>query len=100
MKETKFKGLLQSIDQAREIRSGKKAASRIFHFSPVRVKEIRVKLGLTQQQFADMIYISLGTLRNWEQGRTYPDGPAIALLRIVEAKPKETLEALHFKKAA
>lgn len=96
MKEKEFQDLLQSIDQARAIHQGKRKPSRTFHYDPaVKVKEIRTKLGLTQEQFAEMLCINLATLRNWEQGRTYPEGAAIALLRVVEAKPKEVLEALH-----
>ena len=95
MKDKKFQELLQSIDQARAIHRGKRRPSRVFHYKPVKVKSIRTKLGLTQEQFAEMLCINLATLRNWEQGRTCPEGPAIAFLRVVEAKPKEVLEALH-----
>ena len=95
MKKKDFKELLQSIDQARAIRRGKHAPSRVFHFAPVKVTEIRRKLGLTQAEFADMLCVSLGTLRNWEQGRTYPEGAAIALLRIAESKPEVVLKALR-----
>lgn len=99
MKDKEFEDLLESIDQARQIKAGKKSEARVFRYTPNRVRDIRVKLGLTQQQFAGMLCISLGTLRNWEQGRTQPDGPALVLLRVVEAKPKETLEVLHIKAA-
>jgi len=34
-----------------------------------------------------MIGVSLGTLRNWEQGRRRPDGPARALLKVVAQNP-------------
>ena len=37
---------------------------------------------MTQKQFASSMGISVHTLRNWEQGRRYPEGPALALLRI------------------
>lgn len=43
---------------------------------------------LTQEQFARAMGISVGTLRNWEQGRRTPDGPAIALLRIAAKYPR------------
>ncbi len=95
MKETEFRELLKSIDQARDIRQGKTKPSRVFSYSPIKVKDIREKLKLTQAKFAKMICVSLGTLRNWEQGRTYPDGPAIALLRVADSKPEAVLEALH-----
>lgn len=36
---------------------------------PVRVKEIRRLYGMTQEDFADLIGVAVGTLRDWEQGR-------------------------------
>lgn len=95
MKEKHFKELLESIKQAREIMQGKRKPSRVFRYERIKVAEIRTKLGLTQAQFADMICVSLGTLRNWEQERTYPEGAAVALLRVADAKPEAVLEALH-----
>ena len=95
MKKREFKELLMGIDQARAIHRGERKPSRVFHYEPVRVKSIREKLGLTQAKFSRMICVSIGTLRNWEQGRTYPEGAAIALLRVAELKPEAVLEALH-----
>jgi len=95
MKEQEFKEMLKSLDQAREIHRGKRSPSRVFRYEPVKVKTIRERLGLTQSEFAGMLCVSLGTLRNWEQGRTYPEGAAIALLRVAESKPDAVLEALH-----
>ena len=99
MKNKEFQEMLRSIDQARAIHRGKRKPSRVFHYEPVKVKEIRAKLRLTQEQFAEMLRISLGTLRNWEQGRTYPEGAAIALLQVADSKPEAVLEALHAKAA-
>jgi putative transcriptional regulator len=45
-------------------------------------------VGLTQEQFARAMGISVHTLRNWEQGRRQPEGPAIALLRIAARHPR------------
>ena len=95
MKDKEFREFLQSVDQTRQIHRGKRKPSRVFHYEPVKVRSIREKLGLTQAQFAKMLCVSLGTLRNWEQGRTYPEGAAIALLRVAEAKPGAVLNALH-----
>lgn len=49
---------------------------------------------LTQEEFADALSISVHTLRNWEQGRRTPDGPAIALLRIAARHPRVIRENL------
>jgi len=49
---------------------------------------LRRFVGLTQVQFADALGISVHTLRNWEQDRRSPEGPAIALLRIAARHPR------------
>ena len=95
MKGRDFQELLQSIDQARAIHHGERRPGRVFRYEPAKVRAIRVRLGLTQHRFAAMLCVSLGTLRNWEQGRTAPEGAAVALLRVAEAKPEAVLEALH-----
>jgi len=58
-----------------------------------RVKVIRRRLGMTQQEFADAFDIPVGTLRDWEQHRSTPDAPARALLRAIEREP-ETMRRL------
>jgi putative transcriptional regulator len=50
--------------------------------------------GLTQDQFARALAISVHTLRNWEQGRRAPRGPALALLRVVARHPRVLRENL------
>lgn len=52
------------------------------------VVALRRFVGLTQAGFARALGISVHTLRNWEQGRRRPDGPAIALLRIAARHPR------------
>lgn len=56
------------------------------------VTALRQFIGLTQERFAAAMGISVHTLRNWEQGRRHPDGPAIALLRIAARHPRVILE--------
>ena len=51
------------------------------------VVALRRFVGLTQKEFAEAIGISVHTLRNWEQGRRKPEGPALALLRIAARHP-------------
>lgn len=55
---------------------------------------LRKFVGLTQEEFAQAIEISVHTLRNWEQGRRKPEGPAIALLRIAARHPRIIRENL------
>jgi putative transcriptional regulator len=52
------------------------------------IAALRRFVGLTQVQFAQAMSISVHTLRNWEQGRRHPEGPAIALLRIAARHPR------------
>jgi putative transcriptional regulator len=58
------------------------------------VAALRRFVGLSQTQFAQAIGISVHTLRNWEQGRRRPEGPAVALLRIAARHPKIIRESL------
>ena len=55
---------------------------------------LRRFVGLTQERFAAALGISVHTLRNWEQGRRSPDGPAVALLRIAARHPRVLRENL------
>ena len=70
----------------------------------VDVGAVRAKLGLSQEDFAAAFGVSLGTVRNWEQGRRHPEGPARALLVLIDKAPKMVMEALgvrrHRRKAA
>ena len=52
------------------------------------ISALRHFVGLTQVRFAQAIGISVHTLRNWEQERRHPEGPAIALLRIAARHPQ------------
>jgi DNA-binding transcriptional regulator YiaG len=64
------------------------------------ISALRRFVGLTQVQFATAIGISVHTLRNWEQGRRHPDGPAIALLRIAARHPRIIRENLETVESA
>jgi len=100
MKDAAFQELLTSIKQAGRIRRGKLRPSRVTTFRPADVKSVRGKLKASQAEFALMIGVSVATLRNWEQGRRMPDGPALALLRVAARNPRAVAQALHRKGAA
>ena len=95
MKTKDFNELLKSIDEARAIRVGKRTPSRVITFNPLEVKAIRKRLHVSQTQFAHLIGVSAATLRNWEQGRTYPEGAARALLKIAAHRPDAVLATLR-----
>jgi DNA-binding transcriptional regulator YiaG len=59
------------------------------------IAALRKFVRLTQSQFARAMGISVHTLRNWEQGRRTPEGPAIALLRIAARHPRIIRENLR-----
>ena len=65
-----------------------------------RVRSLRSALGLTQEQFSDTYRIPLGTLRDWEQGRSDPDAPARALLEVIAHEPEVAAKALQRRVAA
>ncbi len=95
MKDAAFQELLDSVRQAGRIRRGTLRPSRTTAFEPADVKAIRAKLHVSQSEFALMIGVSVATLRNWEQGRRTPDGPALALLRVAAKNPKAVAAALR-----
>ena len=95
MKKALFNDLLQSLKEAKAIAHGKAKASRSFKVESTDVKAVRERVGLTQDEFAKLMRVSIKTLQNWEQKRRQPTGPAAALLKIVSVKPKLALHSLH-----
>ena len=95
MNENDFELLCESIRQAGEIRRGVRKPSRTFLIEDPDPKAIRERLGLSQSRFALIIGVSVRTLQKWEQGRREPEGPAKALLRVVDREPQAVLHALH-----
>jgi putative transcriptional regulator len=100
MKPAAFDELVASVRQAGRIRRGALKPSRVTEFRPAHVKAVRAKLKASQPEFALMIGVSVATLRNWEQGRRTPDGPALALLRVAAKNPQLVAQALHGKRGA
>lgn len=97
MEKNLFDRLVESMTQMDEIDRGERQPSREFHIDAVQVKKIRQATGLSQAMFAKRIDVAVGTLRNWEQGRREPEGPARALLRAINNDPEHVLAALSEK---
>jgi putative transcriptional regulator len=88
-----FADLVESMQQHNKIIAGTRKAARATKVDAQSIKVLRAKAGLTQEKFADLIQVDLSTLRNWEQGRREPTGPAKALIRAITNDPKHVLKA-------
>jgi putative transcriptional regulator len=96
MNDTEFENLLQGVREAGTyLRGDKKIKARIDRIEPSSITAIRTKLRLNQDEFATAFGISTATLRNWEQGRRQPTGPARALLKVAAKHPKAVLESVR-----
>jgi putative transcriptional regulator len=98
VKEDLFAELISSVKEGAAILRGEVPASRSFHIDRLDIKHIREEYELTQQQFAALLGISVRTLRNWEQGRRTPEGPARVLLQVASVHPDAVLDAVRMKK--
>lgn len=95
MKDELFDELLESVKQGGAILRKERAPSRVFAGSDVPdAAAVREEYGLSQEKFAALLGISVGTLRNWEQRRRVPEGPARVLLRVAERYPDAVLETV------
>jgi putative transcriptional regulator len=66
----------------------------VFHVEVTQATEARLKLGLSQDDFAAMLGVSARTLQDWEQGRREPSGAAKALLKVAVAAPDTVRKVL------
>lgn len=89
MNDQLFTELMTSIDEAGRIARGETAPARTFtvETGPLDVAGIREGYKLSQTRFAALLGISVKTLRNWEQGRRAPAGPARVLLLVAARHP-------------
>jgi putative transcriptional regulator len=97
MKKELFEELLESVRQGASIVHGKRKPSRCIQVrtSEPNVRTIRANYGLSQDKFASLMGISVATLRNWEQGRRRPEGPARVLLFVAAKHPEAVLEVVQ-----
>lgn len=122
MNDELFNDLKQSIEEAGAIRRDEKPAGRTWRYvghilieiteagksvwslkqaaenpSSVvllqpNVKLVRETLNQTQEGFAELLGVTVKTVRNWEQGRRVPRGPGLSLLRLAARHPEALLE--------
>ena len=91
-----FDKIMAGLDDARVYLHGDHAGFAVhgIEVSCPDVIAIRSKTGLSQPAFARSIGIPLGTLKNWEQGRRRPEGPARVLLALIDKRPAIVQEEL------
>ena len=107
MKKERFEELIEALRHAKAVRRGEAAPARVWQVTPGKdgqlqrrqldpveyqrerraewentVASTRKRLRLSQNQFAELLGISVKTLHNWEQGRRQPTGAARVLLRV------------------
>jgi len=95
MKDELFNELLESVREGGAILRGKTKPSRAFVVEGPNIKQIRTNYQLSQGQFAALLGISVGTLRNWEQGRRTPEGPARVLLQVAAKHPNAVWDVVR-----
>lgn len=94
MNDELFNGLVQSVREGGAILRGEQKPARSFSIEEPDVAAIRSEYGLSQDQFAALLGISVRTLQNWEQGRRTPHGPAKVLLRVAARHPEAVLDTV------
>lgn len=89
--------ILEGLDEIKAWQSGKKKLKTTEVSLPTAhdVAIIRNKLGLSQESFATLMGVKVATLRNWEQGRREPQGPAKSLLLIAKKMPSIFLKTFY-----
>lgn len=90
-----YKSINKGLQEAIEYSKGNKKNVREFRPAHIDVKALRRRIGMSQTQFAASFGISLGTLRHWERGDRYPQGPALVLLNLLSKDPSKVLEVLN-----
>jgi len=83
------KDLLQSVTQMR-----RGQAARVTKVKLTEAAEARASIGMSQQEFAELLGVSPRTLQDWEQGRREPTGAARMLLRVAVKHPR-MLRGMH-----
>ncbi len=95
MRDRLFDQLIASIRQGGAILRGESPPSRAFVVDGPDVKRLRATYRLSQNGFAALLGISVKTLRNWEQGRRMPEGPARVLLQVAAKHPEAVWDVVR-----
>ena len=91
--ESIIKGLNEAIAWTKG--ENKRVRVTLVHVPEVDVRKVRLKMGLSQAQFATKFGFPPATLRNWEQGRSQPDAPTRVLLAVIAKHPEAVEDVLR-----
>jgi len=95
MEKADFERLRESVKQMKQIEAGELKPGRIRIVNSENETSIaRAKLGMTQEQFAELIQTPIGTLRGWEQGRRTPPATAKVLMKVAIKHPEAVLDSV------
>lgn len=90
-----FDRMMAGLGEALDHAQGEDIVGMIIHVpAGIDVASVRARAGLTQPAFAKRIGVKVATLRNWEQGRRTPEGPARVLLAMLDRNPRIVEETL------
>jgi putative transcriptional regulator len=91
------KRLIKAAQEARAIARGE-ADPKTYKISvprEINVKALRTRMRMTQEQFAARYNLNVARVRDWEQGRSQPDGAVRAYLTVIEQEPNAVERALR-----
>jgi putative transcriptional regulator len=80
--------ILEGLQEIKRFKRGEIDLKTHSLLNPPTPREIRQRLKLSQREFAGLMGVGVQTVRDWEQGRRNPRGPAAELLRIAEQHPE------------
>ena len=91
-----------SLQEAVALASGKRTRAKLHRVTPreTGARQARLKLGLTQREFASFIGTGVGTVRKWELGTRRPSGAARTLIEVIKTEPKAVRRAMSKRMAS
>jgi len=94
-----FDEIMAGLEDAIAYAKGNRRRGRahVVEVPAIDVRAARRKLGMSQDRFARSFGVSAATVRNWEQGRRRPEGPARVLLAVIDREPEAVRRALAVK---
>src|SRR5690348_13038658 len=95
--QTVGRSIIQGLKEAIAWTKGENDNVRVtmVHVPSVDVRKVRLKMKLSQAQFATKFGFPPATLRNWEQGRSHPDAPTRVLLAVIAKHPGAVEDVLR-----